>query len=43
MLIARVYAMLGKIGRVRIVDKVVEWCDNRAVENARPGEFTRGV
>ena len=37
MLVAWVYAMLGEVRGVRVVNEVVEWCDDRLVEDGLAG------
>ena len=43
MLVTWVYAMLGKVRGIRIVDEVVEGCDNGASKDVGEGEFARGI
>jgi hypothetical protein len=42
-LVARVYAMLGKVLGNRVVAKVVERCNDGAVEDFGEGELARGI
>lgn len=43
MLVARMEAMLDEVCGVRVVEEVVEGCDDRTAEDLGKGEFTRSI
>lgn len=43
MLVSWVYAMLGEVGRIVVVEEVVKRSNDRTAEELREGELARGI